>query len=135
MHSQLNENEANSTQKGTVMQSFLGPLGSGYTGLYMKGFIEFIRTQGVVGLAVGFILGGAVSELVKSLVNDIINPILSVVLGSAQSLKGAALVIGSISIGWGSFLNVIINFVVIAAVVYFGVKLLKLDEKLDVKKT
>lgn len=99
----------------------------------MNGFIEFIRSQGVVGLAVGFILGGAVSELVKSLVTDIINPLLSVVLGSAQSLKGAALTVGSISIGWGSFLNVFINFVVIAAVVYFGVKWLRLDEKLDKK--
>lgn len=97
----------------------------------MKGFLEFLRKQGVAGLAVGFILGGAVSELVKSIVTDIINPLLSVVLGSAQSLKGAALTIGSISIAWGNFLNVCINFIVIAAVVYFGVKLLKLDKKPD----
>ena len=34
----------------------------------MKGFLEFVRTQGVVGLAVGFILGGAVSNVVKSFV-------------------------------------------------------------------
>lgn len=100
----------------------------------LHGFADFIRSQGVVGLAVGFILGGAVSELVKSLVNDIINPLLSVILGSAQSLKGAVLTVGSISIAWGSFLNVFINFVVIAAVVYFGVKWLKLDEMIDKKK-
>lgn len=99
----------------------------------MKGFLEFIRSQGVVGLAVGFILGGAVSELVKSLVGDIINPVLSVVLGSAQSLKGAALTIGTISIAWGSFISVLINFIVIAAVVYFGVKWLRLDEKMNKK--
>jgi len=37
----------------------------------MKGFLDFIREQGVVGLAVGFILGGAVSKLVASLVADI----------------------------------------------------------------
>lgn len=99
----------------------------------MKGFIDFIRSQGVVGLAVGFILGGAVSELVKSLVTDIINPLVSVFLGSAQDLKGSVLEIGPIAIAWGNFLNVFINFLVIAAVVYFGVKWLKLDEKLDKK--
>jgi len=38
-----------------------------------SGFIDFVREQGVVGLAVGFILGGAVSKVVSSLVKDIIN--------------------------------------------------------------
>ncbi len=38
-------------------------------------FLNFIREQGVVGLAVGFILGGAVSQLVASLINDIVNPL------------------------------------------------------------
>ncbi len=42
----------------------------------MKGFLEFIRAQGVASLAVGFILGGAVSDLFKSLIDNIINPLL-----------------------------------------------------------
>jgi len=84
----------------------------------MKGFLEFIREQGVMGLAVGFILGGAVSKVVASLVGDIINPVLSVILGATGNLATAALVIGPISIKWGSFLSVIIDFVVIALVVY-----------------
>ena len=50
------------------------------------GFIDFIRTQGVVGFAVAFILGGAVSVLVTSLVNNLVNPILGVALGSAKDL-------------------------------------------------
>ena len=41
----------------------------------MHGFMDFIRTQGVVGLAVGFILGGAVSKVVAALVTDVINPL------------------------------------------------------------
>lgn len=98
----------------------------------MKGFIDFIRKQGVMGLAVGFILGGAVSKVVASLVTDIINPILGVVLGSAGGLKEASLKIGSTEILWGNFLGTTIDFLVIALVVYFGVKLLKLD-KLDNK--
>ena len=99
----------------------------------MKGFMNFIREQGVVGLAVGFILGGAVSKVVTSLVTDIINPILGVILGAAGNLSSYSLKIGPVSIMWGSFLSVLIDFIVIALVVYFGVKQLRLD-KLDKKK-
>ena len=99
----------------------------------MKGFMNFIREQGVVGLAVGFILGGAVSGLVSSLVNDIINPILGLLLGFAGNLESASIKIASAKIMWGSFVAVLIDFMVIALVVYFGVKALKLD-KLDKKK-
>lgn len=99
----------------------------------MEGFMKFLREQGVVGLAVGFILGGAVSKVVASLVADIVNPILSVILGSAGNLAEASLRIGKIEILWGSFVAVSIDFAVIAMVVYFGVKKLGLD-KLDIKK-
>lgn len=94
--------------------------------------MEFIRTQGVVGLAVGFILGGAVSKVVTALVTDIINPILGVALGAVDGLKSAKLSIGSADLLIGDFVSVTIDFIVIAAVVYFGVKKLGLD-KLDKK--
>lgn len=99
----------------------------------MKGFIEFIRDQGVVGLAVGFILGGAVSKLVSSLVEDIISPILALGMNNIENLSEAYLQIGEAKIMWGSFINVFVDFMVVAMVVYFGVKILKLD-KLDKKK-
>jgi large conductance mechanosensitive channel len=99
----------------------------------MKGFLDFISEQGVVGLAVGFILGGAVSKLVSALVEDIISPILAIGLNNLKSLKDATLQIGAAKIMWGDFVNVAIDFAVIALVVYFGVKLLKLDN-LDKKK-
>jgi len=99
----------------------------------MKGFLNFIREQGVVGLAVGFILGGAVSKVVSSLVEDIINPIIAVILGSAGNLETAVLSVGPVQIKWGSFIAVLIDFLVIALVVYYGVKVLGLN-KLDKKK-
>ncbi len=99
----------------------------------MKGFLDFVREQGVVGLAVGFILGGAVSKLVASLVEDIISPLLALGLSNVKNLKEAYIQIGSARIMWGDFLNVLIDFIVVALVVYFGVKLLKLD-RLDKKK-
>lgn len=98
----------------------------------MKGFINFIRERGVVGLAVGFILGGAVSKVVSSLVNDIINPIIGLVLGISKGLASAVINIGSAEILLGNFISILIDFIVIALVVYFGIKGLGLD-KLDKK--
>lgn len=97
------------------------------------GFIDFIREQGVVGLAVGFILGGAVSKVVSSLVDDIIDPLLGVLLGAAGGLETATLDLGIAQLRYGNFLTVLIDFAVIAAVVYFVVKGLGLD-KLDKSK-
>ncbi|MBL7078290.1 MscL family protein [Candidatus Shapirobacteria bacterium] len=99
----------------------------------MKGFLDFVRKQGVVGLAVGFILGGSVKEVVSSLIKDIINPVLGVILGSTKGLAAASLKIGSVELMWGHFLSVLIDFLVIALVVYYGVKGLGLD-KLDKKE-
>ena len=94
----------------------------------MKGFIEFIKKQGVVGLAVGFLLGGAVSKLVSSLIQDLISPFLGLLTGSATGLAEAALDIGPIHLMWGHFLSTLIDFFVIAMVVYFGVKILGFDK-------
>ena len=82
-------------------------------------------------MAVGFILGGAVSKLVAALVADIINPLLGIGLGKIN-LKDAAISAGPAKIMWGDFVSILIDFLVIALVVYFGVKGLKLD-KLDKK--
>jgi large conductance mechanosensitive channel len=99
----------------------------------MKGFLKFIREQGVMGLAVGFILGGAVSKIVASLVSDIINPILGMGLGSVEGLKGAYVQIGDAKLMWGSFVNTAIDFLVIALVVYGIVALLGLNKKAEAK--
>lgn len=99
----------------------------------LKGFANFVREQGVVGLAVGFLLGSAVSKLVSSLVNDIINPMLALVLGSTEDLEGMVINISTAQIKIGSFLSVLIDFLVIAGIVYLGLKLIGLD-KLDKKK-
>jgi len=99
----------------------------------MKGFLDFVREQGVVGLAVGFILGGAVSKVVTALVTDIINPLLGLVLGAVGGLKTASVEIGTAKILYGDLLSVVIDFVVVALVVYYGIKMIGL-EKLDKKK-
>jgi large conductance mechanosensitive channel len=99
----------------------------------MKGFLDFIREQGVVGLAVGFILGGAVSKVVSALVEDVVSPIIGLALGAAEGLQTASVDVAGAKILYGNLISVGIDFIVIALVVYFGVKLLRLD-KLDKPK-
>jgi large conductance mechanosensitive channel len=98
----------------------------------VKGFLEFIREQGVMGLAIGFILGGSVSKVVSALVDDIINPILGIFLGAVGGLDAAMLRIGTAEIKYGHFFGVIIDFAVIALVVYYVFK--GIEGKLDKKK-
>ncbi|MDR2336715.1 MAG: MscL family protein [Candidatus Nomurabacteria bacterium] len=102
----------------------------------LHGFLEFVRTQGVVGLAVGLVLGTATATLVNSLINNIVMPPLGFLLGSSNGLKGLALHIGtatgdqaSMTINYGVFLNDFINFIVIALVVYVIVKKFNVEIK------
>ncbi len=95
---------------------------------FMKGFLTFIREQGVVGLAVGFMLGGAISKVVTSLVGNIIQPLLGYALGFTGGLNSLAF--GPIT--YGQFITAFVDFLVIAAVVYFickGLGFNKLDKK------
>jgi large conductance mechanosensitive channel len=99
----------------------------------IRGFFDFVREQGVVGLAVGFMVGGAASRLVSSLVADIINPLLGLALGAAGDLSDASLEISSATLQWGNLVKTGIDFIIVAAVVYVSVRLLGLD-KIDTKK-
>lgn len=105
---------------------------------HASGFMDFIRTQGVVGLAVGLVVGGAVAVLVRSLIDNIVMPPLGFILGSAEGLKGLELVIGKTGgkqavLHYGVFLNDLVNFIILALVIYMVVHMLGLD-KLDKKK-
>lgn len=102
-----------------------------------SGFVEFIRVQGVVGLAIGFILGTQAKVLVDQLNISFINPLLGLVIGSGENLTAAHF---SVTVGgntaqfkWGAFVFVLINFVITAAIIYIAFKWLRL-EKLDKKK-
>lgn len=96
----------------------------------MKGFIGFIRQRGVIGFAVGFILGKATSDLIGSFVNDIINPLIGIVTGNFKDLSKMSFQVGSAIVNYGNFLVLLINFIILALVVYVLFKVLRL-EKLD----
>ena len=101
------------------------------------GFVEFIRTQGVIGLAIGLVIGTQVKSLVDQFLRSFVDPLLGLFIGGGQGLAGKTLYVqvGSRSalFGWGAFLYALIDFVTIAAVIFFTFKWLRLD-KLDKKK-
>lgn len=107
-------------------------------GRQLNGFVEFIREQGVIGLAIGFVIGAAATTLMRSLVDNIFMPPIGALLGSADGLKGLALSLGvyhgkEARLLYGQFLNDVINFLILALAVYIVVRILRLD-RLDKKK-
>ncbi|HEY0908584.1 MAG TPA: MscL family protein [Candidatus Paceibacterota bacterium] len=98
-----------------------------------SGFIYFIRTQGVVGLAVGLMLGGAVTTFVNSVIKNLINPLLGIALGQAKNLTEASFTVLDAKIMYGTVILDTINFIVIAALIYFCVTKLRLN-RLDKPK-
>lgn len=99
-----------------------------------KDFLNFIRERGVVGLAVGFMLGGAISKLVAALVNDLINPLVGLLLPGGDNLADKSFHIHSATVMWGDFVKVTIDFLVVALVVYLGLRLLRIGRPKDQKK-
>lgn len=104
----------------------------------LSGFSDFLKNQGVLTLAIGFILGGAISKFVSSLVIDIINPVLSGLFGGVEDLNSKVVYINKVAIHYGVFLNSGIDFIVIAIVIYVGVRLFRMDQdqkgKMDIGK-
>ena len=96
-----------------------------------SGFMTFIKEQNIVGLAVGLVLGTAAGGLVNSLIDNIFMPPLGLLLGSAEGLRGVTIALGNTGavISIGAFINDLINFCVLAFVIYLVIKLLKLDVK------
>ncbi len=98
-------------------------------------FKAFLDEYKVMGLAVALIIGLALTALVTSLVNDIIMPIINPLLSAAGTdWRTASLNIGgSISIKYGSFLGQLINFIIIAFVVFLIAKLVMGEQKVTKK--
>src|SRR5213594_2004118 len=97
---------------------------------FVKEFVDFLQTFGVIGLAIGFVIGVASSAVVNSLVKDIINPIVGLVLptGNLSSLNATVTspVSGKPSVFlYGDFISQIIYFIIIALVVFVMYKQLK----------
>lgn len=90
-----------------------------------KGFLgefkQFIARGNVMDMAVGVIIGGAFSAITTSLINDVIMPLLGIFTGSISFAEMAVEVNGAV-IGYGNFIQAVLNFLVMAFVVFCLVK-------------
>ena len=103
------------------------------------GFINFVREQGVIGLAVGLAVGAAAGASVKSIVDNFINPIVGFILGGkdlSNLMWNTGLKNGGVELtfGWGAIISSLITLIATAFVVYLAVHAAKLD-RLDKKKS
>lgn len=102
---------------------------------FLQEFKTFATRGNVMDLAVGVIIGGAFNSITSSLIDDILNPILGMLPGGGTTLA-ASLTIGLPSGGdlmLGSFINAVLNFIVMAFVVFCLVKAMnKLSRKKEV---
>lgn len=107
----------------------------------LKEFREFIMRGNVLDLAIAVIIGGAFGKIVDSLVNDVIMPIISVLLGGRFDFSSLLLPLGSVPDGtprtaealreagvpvlaYGNFVTILINFILLAFVIFMLVKAL-----------
>ena len=87
----------------------------------LKEFREFLNRGNVIDLAVAVILGAAFTAIVKSLVDDIIMPLIGVLMGGV-SFADLTFQVGDAVVTYGNFIQAIINFIVIALVVFLMVR-------------
>lgn len=86
-----------------------------------KEFKEFISRGNVMDLAVGVIIGGAFQAIITSLVNDIIMPVIGMITGQIN-FADLEVTVGSAKLTYGNFITAVINFLIIALVIFFMVK-------------
>ena len=91
---------------------------------FLKEFKDFINRGNVMDMAVGIIIGAAFTAIVTSLTNDIINPFLKLITGgNGTQISGLVIPVGGdFYIDFGAFISAIINFLIIAFVVFCLVK-------------
>ena len=105
---------------------------------WVDDFKAFIMRGNVVDLAVGVIIGASFTGIVTSLVKDVITPLIGLATGGVDFsnhfviLKGAAAATladaqkaGDVTINYGLFFNAILNFIIVAAVIFWMVRLIE----------
>ncbi len=98
----------------------------------LQEFKDFLHEYKVMGMAVAFVIGVAITAFVQSLVNNIIMPVVAVVLPKGD-WQAATFPLGPANLGIGAFLSALINFVIIAFVVFLMAKFVFKEEKVTKK--
>ena len=107
---------------------------------HLMAFLDFVREQGVIGLAVGLALGTAAGASVKQIVDGLINPIVGFLIGGIDLAQLKWIVVapgsggrGGLVFSWGAVISSLITLLATALVIYWLVRVTKLD-RIDKKK-
>ncbi len=98
----------------------------------LEDFKKFIMRGNVMDLAVAVIIGGAFGKIVTSLVDDIIMPLIGLIIGGID-FTGLKLTVGSAAVNYGTFIQNIVDFIIIAFVIFLMVRGLSGLEKMRAK--
>lgn len=107
---------------------------------FMKEFKEFAMKGNVVDMAVGVVIGAAFGKIVSSLVSDVIMPIMGTLTGGINFshmnivLKEAVGTTPAVTLNYGSFIQTIIDFLIIAFAIFLAIKAMNKIRKQDEKK-
>lgn len=88
---------------------------------FREEFMEFLNKYGIIGLAIAFIIGGAAGNLISALVADILMPIITFFVPGG-GWREAVLTFGPVQLGIGHFAGAVIDFLIIALIVFLLMK-------------
>lgn len=84
---------------------------------FVSEFKEFISRGNVLDMAVGVVIGGAFTAIVTALVDNIITPLIGILVGGLD-FTGLSVKVGEATIGYGAFIQAVINFLLISFVIF-----------------
>lgn len=88
----------------------------------LKGFRDFILRGNVVDMAIGVIIGAAFNAIVNSMVKDVLSQLIAAIVGKPD-FSNLVFTLNNTPIRYGNFLTAAVSFLIVAAVVYFGIVL------------
>ena len=105
---------------------------------FIQEFMSFLKTFGIIGLAIAFVIGAAASKLVSALVTDIINPMVGLALPSGELKTLQTNIVNSATgviseFKYGDFIANVIDFAIIALIVFIMYKVLSRFKLVDDK--
>ncbi len=131
------ENTAKNPNPAVAKAQGVATAGATHVKGSVGGFLDFVRSQGVIGLAVGLAIGTAAGDTVRKIVEGFINPIVQFLVGSGDTLAAATwhveLFGREADFAWGAAVSSLITLIATALVIYWLIHIFKLD-RLDKKK-
>lgn len=95
---------------------------------FISEFKEFISKGNVLDMAVGVIIGGAFSKIVSSLVNDVMMPLIGIIIGG-HNFTNLSIKVGNAKIMYGSFLQNVVDFLIVAFCLFAVIKIINRFKK------